>query len=191
LNTLARRIIKGIDDYLNVLKEIQDKVMEPTATEFNLHVTLDQALGSKRLSSNIDVSRNYHARNPKIWALQRQLRQVFLVVLQNAITALNGEGRLTLETKDVQVDGASFFEVSIADTGPGIPKHVQDDLFKIKPIILGRRGMKLGLPWAYSFLRTYGGALDYETSNLGTTFIIRIPVDWRETRKILDTGEIA
>lgn len=184
LHTISETIIRYIDDYLKVLREIQDEVMAPMATRLNVHLALDNTLESKRISSNIRVVKNYRIRDPGIWAPVRQLRQVFLVILQNAITAMNGEGTLTLATKDQVSNGDRLIEVSIADTGSGIPKRVQEDLFKIKPIRLGKRGMQLGLPWAHSFLRTYGGALDFETSESGTLFRITIPVDWRKARRI-------
>jgi two-component system NtrC family sensor kinase len=184
LEATCEKIIKYIDDYLNVLRDIQDEVMAPIASQINVHVTLDNTLGSKRVSDNIQIAKNYSLRDPRIWAPTRQLRQVFLVILQNALTALNGEGTLTLATKNLTIDGQNFIEVSIADTGPGIPKRAQEDLFKIKPIRIGKRGMQLGLPWAYSFLRTYSGALEFETSETGTVFKIRVPVDWRKAKII-------
>jgi GAF domain-containing protein len=182
LKGYLEEIIGNIDKYMDVLRRFQGEVTAPAGTQLNLHKLLEDALAMKRRSSEIEVVRNYRATNPIIWAPTQQLRQVFLVILQNAITALNGMGTLTLGTKTMRSEGQNFIEVTIADTGPGILPRVQSALFKLKPIPRGKRGLQLGLPWAYSFLRMSGGELSYRTSDSGTTFTIKIPLDWRRTR---------
>ncbi len=184
LKSSAEKIIFYINQYLEVLEDIQKQVILPPNRQIDLHSTLDETIASKRISDEIQISRNFGAKHCRIWVLDRQLRQVFLVVLQNAISAMNGEGKLTVTTNDELINGNKFLTVVITDTGSGIPKREQADLFKAKPITVGRRGVKLGLPWAYSFLRIYGGSLSFTTSDQGTSITISFPADWRAARKI-------
>jgi len=55
-----------------------------------------------------------------------QLKQVFLNLMQNAVEAMNGVGRVTvgtrIEDKEVQV--------LIRDTGPGIPPEIREKIFE-------------------------------------------------------------
>jgi signal transduction histidine kinase len=119
------------------------------------------------------------------------LNQVFLNLLLNAAHSIedvvNGtdkKGRIRVETHiDSNPDG-DWAEVSISDTGAGIPEEVRDRIFEpfftTKPV---GKGTGQGLALAHAVVvEKHGGTLTFNTTmGQGTTFYIRIPVDGIET----------
>jgi len=66
--------------------------------------------------------------------------------------------------------------ISIKDFGPGLPKEIQNKLFK-EMIPTQKKGSGLGLYIAYANITShFQGTINYETSDNGTTFIITIPI---------------
>ena len=67
---------------------------------------------------------------------------------------------------------------SVRDYAGGLPKEVQDKLFKEMVTTKGKNGTGLGLYMSYSNIRAYfGGDITYETKEgTGTTFNIIIPI---------------
>jgi two-component system sensor kinase FixL len=101
-----------------------------------------------------------------------QLKQVLLNLLQNAIDAMNGVGRLKLSSRKQ----ASTIEVSIEDNGPGIPANVQERIFD--PFFTTKAdGSGLGLAISRTIVQDHGGTLTMKSSpSRGTTFSIGLPL---------------
>jgi signal transduction histidine kinase len=68
--------------------------------------------------------------------------------------------------------------ISVRDYGPGLPKELQDKLFKEMITTKGKNGTGLGLFISASNIKAhFKGNLTFKTAqNVGTTFIIKIPV---------------
>jgi signal transduction histidine kinase len=112
-----------------------------------------------------------------------EINQVILNLLVNAAHAISDVvkdsaslGKLTVRTR---LDGEAV-EISIADTGTGIPEAARDRIFD--PFFTTKgvgRGTGQGLAIARSVIvNKHGGTLRFETEcGKGTTFIIRLPID--------------
>lgn len=105
-----------------------------------------------------------------------QLRQVLLNLMMNA-----GQAMAESPTKRVTVTTAAdgeFAMVRVADTGPGIPAEVMQNLFK--PFFTTKRrglGTGLGLSVSRSIIEAHKGTLTAEsTPGQGASFIVRLPV---------------
>ena len=111
---------------------------------------------------------------PSFKARPAEIEQVFVNLLGNAIQAMNGQGRLTL-TSAVRDGG---MEVSIADTGCGIPKQFLTRIFE--PFFTTKdpgKGTGLGLSITDKIVKKYGGTIKVESEEgVGTTFILRFPL---------------
>jgi two-component system NtrC family sensor kinase len=112
-----------------------------------------------------------------------EINQVILNLLVNAAHAIadvvkdsGARGKVTVRTR---LDGEAV-EISIADTGTGIPEAVQgkifDPFFTTKEV---GKGTGQGLAIARSVIvNKHGGTLRFETQERkGTTFTIRLPID--------------
>lgn len=147
----------------------------------------------------IEVIKEY-GNIPAIECFARQLNQVFLNILSNAIDALDisqhsardieqlPQPRITIRTEVIGTkNGENKVEqsigdrvrISIADNGIGIPEHIQQRIFEpfftTKPI---GKGMGLGLSISYQIVvEKHGGSLQcWSQPGQGAEFLIEIPV---------------
>lgn len=115
---------------------------------------------------------------PMIPCHQGEINQVFLNLLVNAAHAIadagSMRGRITVRSQPFG-DGV---EVSIADTGSGIPAAIRDRVFE--PFFTTKavgRGTGQGLAIARSIVvDKHGGSIHFDSSEgKGTTFFVRLP----------------
>jgi signal transduction histidine kinase len=95
-------------------------------------------------------------------------------ILQNAADAMDGlEERCVSIT--ARVDGKQL-RIAISDTGPGIPPENVDKIFDPFYTTKGERGTGLGLYITRQVVVEHGGAIDVQTGDRGTTFLISLPL---------------
>ncbi len=105
-----------------------------------------------------------------------QLQQVLTNLFINAADAMEGKGRL--EVRGRYDHSGDRFEITVSDTGPGIPQDIREKVFEIffttKPV---GRGTGLGLSISKKIIELHGGSLLLESPpGGGTTFTIRLPI---------------
>jgi hypothetical protein len=113
---------------------------------------------------------------PLIAADARMLEQVFVNLIDNALQAMLTGGQLSVSARPVQraAQGA-VIEVSVADTGPGIPEEARrrifDPYFTTKP-----DGTGLGLAICKRIVTVHRGALAVDSfPGTGTVFTVTLP----------------
>jgi signal transduction histidine kinase len=134
-------------------------------------------LGTKL--DHIDVVKNFDRSLPPVPAYSAELNQVWTNLIDNAIQAMNGHGRLTIST---EADGDERVLVTIADSGPGIPEDMQKRIFEpfftTKPV---GQGTGLGLDISYRIVvGRHGGDLRVESTPGDTRFIVCLPLTERQ-----------
>jgi two-component system, NtrC family, sensor kinase len=131
-------------------------------------------------SGNISLVRDYGT-VPAIEGFTGQLNQVWMNLLANAAQALETKGgEIRIVTRAVE----DLVEVSIRDTGCGIPaehlENIFDPFFTTKPV---GEGTGLGLSISFSIVERHGGRIEVKTGiGEGTTFKISLPVKFRQDR---------
>jgi signal transduction histidine kinase len=110
------------------------------------------------------------------------LVQVINNLISNAIEAYD-----IIPAKEKRVDVLAEYDdyeksvvISVKDFGPGLPSEIQDKLFKEIITTKGKNGTGLGLFISASNIKAhFKGSLTFKTAqNVGTTFIIKIPVTY-------------
>jgi len=108
-----------------------------------------------------------------------QTYRIFHNLFRNAVQAMNeqrpetGDNSLLAEC-EIMDDKAC---VRIVDTGPGLPKTAQDNLFKAFTSSARKGGTGLGLTISRELARANGGNLSLEkTGETGTVFVVGLPV---------------
>jgi PAS domain S-box-containing protein len=123
---------------------------------------------------NIRVTKNYSEKIPFIHGSEDALRQVFMVIISNALDAMEDEGAVTLST------GCEDEEllIEIRDTGAGIAPENLNRIFD--PFFTTRSekgGTGLGLSLAHRIVANHGGAISVRSvEEKGTTFKITLPI---------------
>jgi signal transduction histidine kinase len=101
------------------------------------------------------------------------LQQVIFNLVNNACQAMGDTGTLTLSSTIL----SDFVQVSVRDTGPGIPLEIRDAIFA--PFFTTKEeglGTGLGLSMSRSIIEKFGGTLYLnEQWTSGSEFIIRLP----------------
>lgn len=126
-----------------------------------------------------EVETDFAQDMPLVPCILQELNQVILNLLVNAAQAIGeaakAKGHILIRTgHDVE-----WAEISIADTGGGIPKEIRDRVFE--PFFTTKqvgKGTGQGLALAHSVIvKRHGGKLWFESeAGWGTTFFIRLPL---------------
>ena len=149
---------------------------------------------NRSLQSTVEVSRNewkyvadvvtdFDPELPSVPCLQGEMNQVFLNLIINAADAIHArvgrepesKGTITVRTRAC----GEHVEVSIRDTGTGIPEAIRQKIFE--PFFTTKdvgKGTGQGLALAHAVVvDRHGGSIGLETTEgEGTTFIIRLPL---------------
>jgi signal transduction histidine kinase len=143
--------------------------------EVDIHDGLESTLtmlGHKL--KNVTLVRAYDRSVPRIMAYGSELNQVWTNLIDNAIHAVNGTGKICVGTcsEDDQL------VVEIVDNGPGIPPEVQSHLFEpfftTKPV---GTGTGLGLIISNRIVADrHGGEIEFESRPGETRFKVRLPL---------------
>lgn len=120
---------------------------------------------------------------PSVTCDPRGFQQVLLNLITNAVHALREreEKRISIRTRKKD---NYFVEITVSDTGSGIPKHILPRIFD--PFFTTKKvgeGTGLGLSVSYGIVSQFGGSISCESVSeeddpkaAGTTFTILLPV---------------
>ena len=108
-----------------------------------------------------------------------RLETVLLNVINNAIDAVTASGEqgvVTIRTARVQINGDEWVQISISDTGPGVPSAIADRIFDpfftTKP---AGQGTGLGLFLSYGIVSDHRGRIEVRNDSVGAVFDIYLP----------------
>jgi signal transduction histidine kinase len=105
----------------------------------------------------------------------------------NSIQAMSQGGRLELGCQTATADEV---QITVADTGPGIPAEIRTKIFD--PFFSGReagRGLGFGLSKAWRLITLHGGSIVLdETAGRGARFVITLPRNCLEGAAPLTTN---
>ena len=122
----------------------------------------------------VSVTREYEEDLPKVRANGGELNQVWTNLLDNAIDAVDGRGRIGIRAFR---DGGSV-AVEVSDDGPGVPPEIQSRVFEpfftTKPV---GEGTGLGLDIVRRIVAGHGGAVRVLSGPGDTRFEVRLPID--------------
>ncbi len=113
---------------------------------------------------------------PPVEGDYRALEQVFTNLINNAIEAMESSGgMLSIKIKqDSEGNGQNHVEVSISDTGPGIPAELRDKIFE--PFFTTKPGgTGLGLAIVKRIVTAHRGSIYVNSILGGTNFVIQFP----------------
>lgn len=180
-------IISEADRLANLVDTLLGPGGPPKKEAINVHELLEYVV---RLiepgQQGIKIRRDYDPGLP-LFSLDRdQMVQAILNLLQNASTALDGHGEITVRTRAIMnftigdIRHRAVASIEIEDDGPGIPPELQDSVFY--PLVTSRPdGTGLGLPAAQELISRHGGLIEFESRPGRTVFFVRIPLSETES----------
>lgn len=164
----CKTIVKGLLDFSRQSMTSPEPVELGRAARDALALVRSQAA-----FFNIELVCDFDPDLPPVMADRSEIQQVILNIVVNAVQAMDEHGRLTLATGSVE----GFAELSISDTGHGIPAdqvdHIFDPFFTTKD---EGQGTGLGLSITYGIVAKHGGTIAVESEvGVGSTFTVRFP----------------
>ncbi len=132
------------------------------------------------MGSGVDVRMDFDKDLPLVRVDKNKVEQVFIIIMGNAVDAMEKKGLLEIDTRGIVVEGKRFVEVGFTDSGGGIKK---DDITSVfDPFFTTKRpgkGTGLGLSVAHSIIKEYHGEIRVESPPAGrthgTSFKVRLP----------------
>jgi len=170
------RLIQDLRDLS--LAEINELTLHKEAADIN--VMLERAVSmlqplcdEKDLTVQLNLSRDL----PSLVIDIDRINQVIYNLLNNAIRYIERGCAITVSTLPVRVDGKSYAQVQIADTGKGIAEENISRVFdRFAKLDSFTQGTGLGLSICELIIKHLGGEIGVESSvGKGSTFWCTVP----------------
>jgi PAS domain S-box-containing protein len=160
---------------------------QPRLVEVNGIVHNIERLLSRVIGEHIEVVLSLASDAGAIHADPSQLEQVVMNLILNARDAMPAGGRVTVETRNVELDEAvaarhalpagRYVMLSVTDTGCGMDAgtraRIFEPFFTTKPV---GKGTGLGLPTVFGIVQQSDGAVSVDSEpGRGSTFTIYLP----------------
>ena len=182
IHSLLTEIALSTDQISEIVKALKAYTYMDQAPRqsVDVHEGLDNTLIilSSKLKAGVDVRREYDTNLPFIEAFGSELNQVWTNIIDNAIGAMEGQGKIVLKT--YQED--SWVVVEIKDTGPGIPQDIQDKIFD--PFFTTKspgEGTGLGLNISHKIIaQKHKGKITVDSRPGETCFTVKLPTNFED-----------
>jgi len=162
-------LVKAVKTYTHMDKASSKEVDVPAGLDSTLVM-----LGHKLKKGDVEVVREYEEGLPPVCGRAGELNQVWTNLLDNAIDAVEGHGRI--EVRASRENGRVLVEIS--DDGPGIPEEVRERMFE--PFFTTKdvgKGTGLGLDISRRVVvDDHGGDIRVESRPGETRFQVRLPI---------------
>ena len=168
----CRDIIRGLLDF--------SRQREPDKALYNVNSVIGSCIAlveHQALFHNIQIVKNFQENLPLAILDASQIERVFINIIMNAAEAMEGNGKLSLDTRFDEEKQS--IEIIFSDTGPGINeehlKIIFDPFFTTKDV---GHGTGLGLAISYGIVKGHKGKLSVESEvGKGTAFLISLPIE--------------
>jgi signal transduction histidine kinase len=182
---VAKRVMQDIEnqnqratDLIKTLRSIfiESKVESKKIVLDDLIQSIGNLYKSKFNELDIDVEYSLSASNP-IDINSLELHQAIVNLINNAIDALESSASSTKRKIIIETSQSNrITEISISDTGPGVPIVQEAQMFELIKPSAKPEGMGLGL-WLVNFIvERHHGSIKYQRSKFGgAQFIITLP----------------
>jgi HD-like signal output (HDOD) protein/signal transduction histidine kinase len=184
----------GVQDQLSILSEEIERVadiilrmrdisppVEILHGAVDVNELLQDLLGIFRVSHfttrEIRAETHLEGSIPPILTNRNSLKQILTNLIKNAVEAMPGGGVLVAASRDrVNIDGAQYIELVLADSGPGIPTEMLDNVFRPVKSDKGGAHSGLGLTIVKNLISDINGSISCRNlKESGAEFTIHLP----------------
>lgn len=164
----TRKVVFALKSYVHTSGDRSTPVLTDLPESIDTILTLYQ----NQLKQGVEVETYYDPALPKLYLFADEIGQVWTNIIQNAIQAMNGQGRLRIEA---QLNG-DFIRVSFTDNGPGIPPEILPRIFEPFFTTKSRgEGTGLGLDICRRIVEKHYGRIEVSSQPGQTTFHVLLP----------------
>lgn len=162
-----RNVSKIVDNVIRSKKIVSNLLDYTRSSEVNMEpnnineiaASATRMLAHEMRMNGIESSLRLNPALPEVICDKNQIQQVFFNLIQNAIQAIQGAGRIEIETG---LHGQEAIVFSVKDDGPGIPEESLAKVFE--PFYTTKEnGTGLGLSICYGIIQRHGGRISAES----------------------------
>jgi GAF domain-containing protein/nitrogen-specific signal transduction histidine kinase len=172
-NTLAE-IERSATDAMQIVQENLSHLRPIRMEKVKVDSCIRAAIDAVQIPATVQIETNDLENLPAVTAGGQSLTFVFRNLIENAITAMKGNGSILIQ--GIPYPGS--VEISITDSGPGIAAELHNQIFELNFSRTGAQLGKLGfgLWWVKTLMTRLGGSVTVESDgHHGTTFRLRLP----------------
>jgi GAF domain-containing protein/nitrogen-specific signal transduction histidine kinase len=172
-NSLAE-IERSATDAMQIVQENLSHLRPIRMEKVNIASRVTDAMRATQIPTGVQIEKNDLETLPNVIAGGQSLTFVFRNLIENSIAAMNGNGSVIISG----VSTSEWVEVSVTDSGPGIPPEWHNQIFELNFSRTGPHPGKLGfgLWWVKTLMTRLGGSVSVESDGThGTTFRLRLP----------------
>ena len=155
---------------INTARPNRDAALSCTVAE--VFAWLKEAYSNRYPLPSFNDSEGLGIRNLRIPAFI--LRNVLMVLLDNALSAIEESGCGTNVTVKAHLEGG-FLYIQVSDDGPGVPTEERARI--LREPLKSNKGQGVGLLYARGAALQYGGDLTFTPRSPGAQFIVTLPID--------------
>jgi len=179
----AKRLSTLVNDILDFSKmKNSDLILSPVAIDINQLVDMIFSMEAHRINGKIvrlysSISDNF----PLVYADENRVGQILFNLIDNAIK-FTESGEIEISARGIIENDKHFAEISVRDTGIGIPQNKLEDVFKSFEQLDGSiariyGGTGLGLSIIRSLIDLHGGKIRVESQlGEGTNILFTLPL---------------
>ena len=199
LNEVLKAANRATEITRQLLAFARKQTIQPGALDLNESVEGALKMLRRLIGEDIDLVWQPYAGLWPIWMDPSQIDQVLANLCVNARDAIEGVGKVTIETDTVAFDAAycadhvgfvpgEFVKLSVSDNGCGMDKAMLKNIFE--PFFTTKevdKGTGLGLPMVYGIVKQNNGFINvYSEPGNGSTIKIYLP---RHEGKVVEIQE--
>jgi signal transduction histidine kinase len=170
LDSEIDRLDRAVKTFLNFTRPVELQ-LEETDLPMLLAEIIDAAKPSIT-KAGLDLRTDLPVDLPQLLLDRQLIHQAVLNLLVNACDFTPPGGRITLGLRR----NGDFAEISVADTGKGIPPEEQKKIFQLF-YTTRAGGTGIGLANTFRFVQLHNGQIDFDSElGRGTTFRIELPL---------------
>jgi len=176
LSEFSKTMIQQIDTLTRIANSFSDFASLNVQNEepFYIEEEIRRIVNLFKNNNVAFVSSGKHLNKVEVCIDKSHLTRVLNNLVKNSLQAAkeNVPLKVVVELKATQENCM----VAVSDNGTGIPESAQDRVFEPN-FTTKNSGMGLGLAMVKKIIDDFGGSIDYSTSNKGTIFHLKIPLN--------------
>ncbi len=170
VNKEIKRINKTVQDFLRFSRPEKISLKEFELSELINQIQAQYQGMLEEKNITFDKSIGW---NGKVNWDHNQIQQVLMNLMQNSIDSISGKGKIQLEVRYEEENVV----IEISDNGAGMPDHIHNKIFNLY-YTTKASGTGIGLSIIQRIIFEHNGTIEFESKeNIGTTFIIRLPIN--------------